>query len=172
MVEGQEQRALPAVLTTHWGWLLVAQIIQAVILVIFKFDLWYVLGVVELWAFVQAYLLLKLNSRSTAVYWYLACLILWLAASAPYSPSKNLSFVHPLLSVVAFAVGIAGVFIFCWDVEWYFNEFNEIDGRRQRLSLWMALLFTTLYFQYKFREFEKRRPMVAGGYLKRAYPGG
>jgi hypothetical protein len=161
-VEGQEQRALPAVLTIHWGWVVVAFILQVAIMFIFNWTPWYVPSLFGIWALMQAYQLLKLNRHSTALYWYLGCAVLWLVSSMPHAPSKTLSSVEIVVGIAALAVEIAGIFVFCWDMEWYFNE---IDGTKLKLSFWMALFFNTLYFQYQFRRIAglKKRQLAVSG---------
>ena len=130
VVEGQEQRGFAPrrFLPNPLGFGCPdAQIIQPVILVIFKFDpVVRILGVVELWAFIfRLICFLKLNSRSLAVYWYLACLILWLAASAPYSPSKNLSFVHPICQCRGLCGGDCGSLVLLGCGMVFFNEIQQ-----------------------------------------------
>jgi hypothetical protein len=119
----------------------------------------YVLGI---WSLLQAGWLRRVDPRSTAIYWYSALSGGWflLELLAHLSVSVN-----GLWSIAFVVIWVAGIFIFRFDMQRYFNTTDNVG---LGLSWWMSLFFNTFYFQDHFRniaEFKRRQRRLAEGSL-------
>jgi hypothetical protein len=156
---GFKPRELPVALRVDWFWLIVADIAEETLRSKFHWDRWFdLVNFFIVWSFVQAYLLLRLDRRSTAFYWYSGAYILGLVEmyTEPHIHVSSLLFVA--FGVISISVGIGGIFVFRRDMQRYFNE---VDGAGLKLSPGMTLIFSTIYFQYHFHEiakFKNRHP--------------
>jgi hypothetical protein len=156
---GFRPRELPVALRVDWFWLIVADIVEEILRSKFHLDRWSSLAnFLLVWSFVQAFLLLRLDRRSTALYWYLGSYILGVVEMFT-EPHLHVSSLLPIaFGVISIGVGFGGIFVFRRDMERYFNE---VDGAGLTLSPWMTLFFNTIYFQYHFHEiakFKNRHP--------------
>jgi hypothetical protein len=150
---GFKPRELPAALRVDWFWLIVADIVEEILRSKFHWDRWFdLVNFFIVWSLVQAYLLFRLDSRSTALYWYLGAYVLGLVESFADSRVHVSTFFSAAFGVISIGVGIGGVFVFRRDMERYFNE---VDGAGLKLSPRMTLFFSTIYFQYHFHEIAK-----------------
>jgi hypothetical protein len=145
---------LPPWLTFHWGWLFAASIVEQAL----RFHWHKETGVivVVLWPLVQASWLKTADMRSKAIYWNVAIVVLnlvnWTLDNTVRLPDN----IDTGLGIATAAASIGSIFVFRSEMQRYFNDIDDVD---LRLSPWMTLFFSTLYFQYQFHdiaEFKKR----------------
>ncbi|NYF80302.1 hypothetical protein [Granulicella arctica] len=159
--KSQASRALPAVLSLHWGWLLIATIVEQALWGHFHREPWSLFNVVDAWSFIQAGWLRSVDKRSTALYWYIGASLMAFLIWAFTRGGKLSSAVDAGVSIAFFGIVFAGVFVFRRDMQRYFNEKDNVG---LHLSPWMTLFFSTLYFQYHFHDiaqFKSRHPEIS-----------
>ena len=101
-----------------------------------------------MWSFLQAGWLSRVDQRSTAIYWYVADLALGYTATSETVQHKFPTLAALLLASI-WVITLAGLFHLRRDMERYFKSTDDLD---LHLSGWNIYLFSTLYFQSKFRE--------------------
>jgi hypothetical protein len=143
-----EATDLPWFFTLSWGWLIVASVIDQVLHKLIHWQPLLCVSIPEIWSFVQAGWLIKVDRRSQAIYWFAAEFILGLLYT--FVPLLHRAHVGLIIFVILGAsVLIAGRFVFRRDMLRYFNE---VDETGLTLSPWMTLFFGMIYFQYHFNE--------------------
>ena len=141
-------------LTLHWGWLLAATVVIHLLQVSFHWrqDTAVDVFVVVLWSLVQAGWLKSADMRSKAIYWYVAIVVLNLVSLALNNAVRMPNGVDVVLAITTAAVSIASSFVFRSEMQRYFNDTDDVG---LKLSPWMTLFFSTLYFQYHFHKIAK-----------------
>jgi hypothetical protein len=140
--------AIPWFLTLSWGWLIVASVIDQVLHHLIHWQPLWCVNILEIWSFVQAAWLIKVDRRSQAIYWFVAEYILGLLyVFVPSLHRAHLGLI--IFAILGVSVLIAGRFVFRRDMLRYFNEVDETE---LTLNPWMTLFFSTIYFQYHFNE--------------------
>jgi hypothetical protein len=144
---------LPLLLTLHWGWLLAASIVVEVLQVSFHWrqDTAAIVEVfvIVLWSLVQAGWLKSADMRSKAIYWNVAIVVLNLVSLALDHSVRVPDGVDATLGIATAAFSITSIFVFRSEMQRYFNDTDDVG---LKLSPWMTLFFSTLYFQYHFHK--------------------
>ncbi len=148
---------IPKYLSIHWVWLLVALAIEELVQYRLPWDWLSYLKPLLVWSFVQAGWLARVDRRSRALLWYVASLLVgqlsWFffgshPATLP-SPHSPLFLPIVIWLVVDLGVGIAGTFVFRFEMQRFFRERDVPD---MQLGLGMTFFFNTLYFQRYFHD--------------------
>ena len=140
---------LPFFLTMHWAWLLIPAAIEKTLWLSLRWQRWPISIGLFIWVLMQAAWLRSASRSSNAVFWYLATGMLAIAdviASHQYSP---MSFAVLTIDTAFMFVWISSIFVMRRDLQRYVQSL--CDCQYFYMNGWMTLLFSTFYFQYKFR---------------------
>jgi hypothetical protein len=135
----------------HWGTLLAAEIVIALLTVfIFPKPYWNLVStlVVDAWAIYLCLWLHKLDARFMSVFWCAACVALQLAITFPYGSQPNsagITIADGVLALTGLCMWIVTIYLIRAELHIHYNIREPIG---LYLSGAMTLFFSFLYFQY------------------------
>jgi hypothetical protein len=152
--------AIPRILAISWWSLLWISILEGVLRSTFHLHSLEWLNSVAIWMLVQAVWLKRAEPESKAIYWYAAADLLGLGLALAEHKMTMTNWTEGLISLAIFVIVTYATFKFKWEMEYHFNETDPVG---LKLSGWMTLFFSYLYFQYHLHEIylrKDREPLI------------